>query len=116
MRLSAGIQLAALLAILSLPARADERIEGAVIDTRVTYCEAGKGASCKGSLTLQRELRGQRETMTIEVPLGTPISRGCQAVPLHRLGGRTVIVTEDDGSGAPVAKAIEALDSADAAC
>lgn len=113
------IALPAVLAVLlqAAPlAHADERIRGTVIDTRVTYCESGRPSSCKGTLQLLRDAAGWRETLTIDVPLGTPISRGCQAVPLHRLGGQTVIVTEDAASGARVARAIEAVESTDGAC
>ncbi|HEY5896060.1 MAG TPA: hypothetical protein VIV54_00725 [Burkholderiales bacterium] len=106
------ILLAAALIQLTFPVQADERIEGSVLDTTVTYCEGGKHASCIGRLTLQRDVDGRRETMTIRVPLGTPISCGADAMFLHRLRGRTVIVTED----ARVAKAIETVEAPTSAC
>jgi hypothetical protein len=116
MKLLAAIPLTVVLAVLSLPARADERIEGAVIGTRVSYCEAGKPASCKGTLTLQRDLHGRREMLAIRVPLGTPISCGAGTLLLHRLQGKTVILTEDWEAGERVAKAIEALEGSPSAC
>lgn len=97
-------------------AQAEERIEGTVVDAKATYCGAGKREGCTGRLTLRREYGGRPETLTIQVPLGTPVSRGCDAVRLRRLVGQTVIVTEACMTNAHVAKAIESAESAESAC
>lgn len=115
MRFPALLALAALAAS-PLFGRAEERVHGMVLDTRVTYCEAGKPSTCKGSLVLRRDPGEQPRTVTIDVPLGTPISRGCEAVPLHRLQGRPVIVTQSAAPHARVARAVESAEFPAGAC
>ena len=113
-----GFAAAVLLALLQQApaAAADERIEGAVLETTLTHCEATKRGGCSGTLTLQGNVGGKIQTLAIKVPLGTPISRGCETVPLHGLKGKTVIITEVIESSARVARAIEVLEKADSAC
>lgn len=89
-------------------ALADERVEGVVHATRVTHCDTTRRGGCAGTLSL-RPTRGDGGELTIEVPLGTPISRGGEHVLLHNLNGRTVIVTLTLEGGGPVALAIQAV-------
>jgi hypothetical protein len=93
--------------LLAAAALADERIEGIVRDAVVTHCDATRRGACAGTLTLERRAGGRTETLTIEVPLGTPISRESERVLLHKLEGKTVIVTQTAGRGARVARAIQ---------
>jgi hypothetical protein len=95
--------------LLAQAARAEERIEGIVRDAVVTHCDATRRGGCAGTLTLERRAGGRAETLTIEVPLGTPISREGERVLLHKLEGKTVIVTQIAGRGARVARAIQLL-------
>lgn len=95
---------------------AEQRIEGTVVDMKVTYCEAAKSAGCTGDITLQTSANGASHMLTIKVPLGTPITQDCQAVPLHSLGGKAVIVTETGQRAAPRASAITVPDSMDITC
>jgi hypothetical protein len=109
LRIAASIVLAAAL----LPAAlADERIEGAVRGTHVTYCDAPKLGSCAGTLTIERRSGSRVETLSIRVPFGTPISRACDIVPLQTLEGKTVIVTGFTEGSVRVAKAIEVQEEA----
>ncbi len=108
----------ALLLLLAPAARADKRIEGIVRDTVVTHCDATRRGGCAGRLMLERGAGGRMEILTIEVPLGTPISHDGEHVLLHALEGMSVIVTQATGRGGRVARAIqvdEASDSAPAA-
>lgn len=114
----AALSALAALAALAPSAFADERIEGIVRDTVVTHCDATKRGGCAGTLTLERRAGGRTETLTIIVPLGTPISRAGEHVLLHALEGMSVIVTQTTGRGGRVALAIqveEALHSEPAA-
>jgi hypothetical protein len=87
-------------------ALADERVEGVVHATWVTHCDATKRGGCAGTLSL-RPTHGVGPALTIQVPLGTPISRGGEHVLMHSLNGRTVIVTLAAERGDPVARAIQ---------
>jgi hypothetical protein len=93
-------------------ALSEERIAGIVRGTRVTHCDVTKRGGCAGTLTLQRA-GGKGEAMTIQVPLGTPISRGDERVFLHALTGKTVLVTLSADRGARVARAIEVAEPND---
>jgi hypothetical protein len=102
----------ALMVSLALPLRseADARIEGMVRDTVVTHCDASRQGGCAGTLRLERPSTGDIETVTIKVPLGTPISRGVETVLLHSLEGQRVLVTQVWDGGARVARAVEVAD------
>jgi hypothetical protein len=88
------------------PPREEERIQGTVVDATASYCEPKKVQGCTGTLTLA----ARDKTLTIKVPLGTPISAGCDALPFGALPGRQVTVTEVSGLRGPVATAISAAD------
>jgi len=92
-------------------ALAEERIEGIVRDTVVTHCDATRRGGCAGTLTLERSAGGRTETLTINVPLGTPISRAGEHVLLHSLEGMRVIVTQTIGRGGRIARAIQVDDA-----
>ena len=99
----------ALMVSLAFPLRgeADARIEGVVRDTVVTHCDASRQGGCAGTLMLERRSAGGIETVTIKVPLGTPISRGFERVLLHSLEGLNAVVTQFDDGGTRVARAIQ---------
>ena len=99
---------AALFAAMLQPAipAAEERIEGIVRDTVVTHCDTTRRGGCAGALTLERRATGNIETLSINVPLGTPISRGAERALLHTLEGKRVIVTQITDRGSRVARAI----------
>lgn len=110
MRSIAGLLVASAISALlplALAAPADERIEGIVRGTVVTHCDATRRGGCAGTLTLERNTGGTMENLTINVPLGTPISRGGERVLLHALEGQTVIVTQINERGGRVARAIQ---------
>ncbi|MGH8691616.1 MAG: hypothetical protein ACREUS_11380 [Burkholderiales bacterium] len=86
---------------------ADERVEGIVRDTVVTHCDATRRGGCAGTLRLQRRASAGAETLTITVPLGTPISRDGERALLHSLDGKAVIVTLSGRRSSLVARAIE---------
>jgi hypothetical protein len=91
----------------ALPRSGDERrIAGKVIDARATYCEPKKADGCTGEVTLGR---ANGESLRIRVPLGTPISSGCDVLSLGELPGRRVVVTETNDGHGPVALAISTL-------
>jgi hypothetical protein len=92
---------------------ADERVRGTVLETTTSYCEPTKRGGCSGTLTLQGDQDGKLEMLVIKVPLGIPISRGCDAVLLHRLTGKEVIITEGAETPARVARSIEVVDKDD---
>ena len=96
----------------ALPRSGDERrIQGTVLDAQATYCEPRKSDGCTGSVRLDRAEGGARETLEIKVPLGTPISAGCEALSLGELPGRRVVVTEVEQGRSRVALAISAADA-----
>ena len=98
----------------ALPRSGDERrIEGTVLDARATYCEPKKSDGCTGSVRLGRAEGAARETLEIRVPLGTPISAGCEVLSLGELPGRQVIVTEVEQGRSRIALAISAADAAE---
>ena len=107
----AGLAISTLLQ-LALAALADERIEGIVRDAVVTHCDAPRRGGCAGTLTLERRADERIETLTINVPLGTPISRAGERVLLHALEGMSVIVTQTAGRGGRVARAIQVAETA----
>ena len=80
------------------------------------YCDAAKSLGCTGVLTLQTLTDGKSSALRITVPLGTPITQACQAVPLHSLGGKKVIVTQAVEHAARLALAIGVPDPRDSAC
>ncbi|HEX7055081.1 MAG TPA: hypothetical protein VF211_14245 [Burkholderiales bacterium] len=88
------------------PQPKEERVRGIVLAAEPTYCEPRRVQGCSGKLTLG----SQDETLTIRIPLGTPITAGCDALAFGELPGRRVVVTEVEEPGGPVAKAISALD------
>jgi hypothetical protein len=91
----------------ALPRSGDERrVAGKVIDARATYCEPKKADGCTGEVTLGR---ANGESVKIKVPLGTPISSGCEVLSLGELPGRHVVVTETNDRGGPIALAISTL-------
>jgi hypothetical protein len=100
-----------LLALLShAPAGfAQEKIEGKVVGTRLTHCDMNvKIGGCAGTLTMESRADGKTEEIQVEVPLGTPITRGSETVYLPALRGKTVVITHVREKNLRVAKAIEA--------
>jgi hypothetical protein len=96
----------------SLPDKSQlRRLHGTVVGTHATYCEPKKEDGCTGTLTLERPRGWRRELLTIRVPLGTPISNGCQALWLGQLEGRRVTVTEAEEATGLVARAVTAPDA-----
>ena len=85
----------------------ERRIEGTVLGAKATYCELPAG--CTGTVTV--ELSRTERVLAIRVPLGTPVSAGCHAVPFGSLHGQRVIVTEVDDASGPTARAISAKDA-----
>jgi hypothetical protein len=88
-------------------ALADERIEGVVRHTTVAHCDATKAGGCAGTLIMERQTDGKAGPLTVRVPLGTPISCGNDNVHLHRLHGKTVVVTLISDSNGTVARAVQ---------
>jgi hypothetical protein len=86
------------------------RLDGTVVGAQATHCEPKKEDGCSGTLTLERP-GGWRRELTIRVPLGTPITNGCQALWLAELEGRRVTVTETEEATGPVARAVTAPDA-----
>lgn len=84
---------------------AERRIDGTVLDAQATYCEPTKEGGCTGTLVLDTG-RAHDSSVTVKVPLGTPISNGCEILAFGDLEGRRVTVTEVDGSTGPVALAV----------
>lgn len=100
----------ALLTLLSHPqvAFAQERIEGKVVGTKLTHCDMNvKIGGCAGTLTMERKADGKSEEINVDVPLGTPITRGSETMYLPALRGKTAVVTHIMEKNARVAKSIE---------
>jgi hypothetical protein len=91
-----------------LPPADEQKVEGKVLSARATHCEPNKSLACTGTLTLATGATRR----TIQVPLGTPIIAGCQALSLGELPGREVVVTKVDRLRGPVATAISAAGNA----
>lgn len=88
------------------PPAEEERLQGTVVAAAAHYCEPKKTQGCTGTLTLDSD----DELLTIRIPLGTPITAGCDTLAFGELPGRRVVVTEVGEASGPVAKAISALD------
>lgn len=56
---------------------------------------------------MERAAGGGVETLTVRVPLGTPISCGSEVVRLHTLQGKAVVATLVSDRNGPVARAIQ---------
>ena len=89
------------------PPPGEERVHGTVVAAAARYCEPTRAQGCTGTLTLDT----QNERRTIRIPLGTPITQGCEPLAFGELPGRDVVVTEIDEPSGPVARAISALDA-----
>lgn len=87
-----------------------EKIEGKVVGTKLTHCDMNvKIGGCAGTMKLERKAGDKAEELTINVPLGTPITRGSETVYLPALRGKTVVVTQVTEKNERVAKAIELI-------
>lgn len=86
------------------PPAEEERVKGTVVAATATYCEPKKTQGCTGTLTLD----SHDETRVIRIPLGTPITDGCEVLPFGDLPGKRVVVTQIDDASGPVARAISA--------
>ncbi|HEX7073712.1 MAG TPA: hypothetical protein VF226_06680 [Hyphomicrobiaceae bacterium] len=99
---------ASLLLLVQTPAFSEEKTEGKVVGTRLTHCDMNvKIGGCAGTMKLERTAGEKKEELSFNVPLGTPITRGSEAVYLPALRGRTVVVTHVTEKNERVAKAIE---------
>ena len=94
------------------PPGEEERVKGTVVAATATYCEPKKTQGCTGTLTLDSHY----ETRVIRIPLGTPITDGCEVLPFGDLPGKRVVVTQVEQGGAPVAMAVSADGQGDGAC
>ena len=90
------------------PPPPEQRVHGTVVAAAARYCEPKKAQGCTGTLTLD----SRSERRTIHIPLGTPITAGCEPLAFGELPGRDVVVTEIDEPSGPVAKAISTVDAA----
>jgi hypothetical protein len=81
----------------------EERVAGTVVAARATYCEPKKQDGCTGTLVLDTAAESARK---VRIPLGTPISDGCEVLSFGELEGRQVVVTEVDEPGGPIALAV----------
>lgn len=87
---------------------AQEKIEGKVVGTKLTHCDMNvKIGGCAGTLTMERKAGGKSEEINVDVPLGTPITRGSETMYLPALRGKTAVVTHIMEKNARVAKSIE---------
>ncbi len=86
------------------PPPEEERVHGTVVAAAARYCEPTRAQGCTGTLTLDV----QNHRRTIRIPLGTPITEGCEPLAFGELPGRDVVVTEIDQPSGPVAKAVTA--------
>ena len=87
---------------------AQDRIEGRVVGTKLTHCDMNvKIGGCAGTLTMERKAGGKTEELIVNVPLGTPITRGSETVLLSALRGKTVLITHVIEKNERIAKAIE---------
>ena len=58
-------------------AHAQEKVEGKVVSTKLTHCDMNvKIGGCAGTFTMERKAEGKNEELKVNVPLGTPITRG----------------------------------------
>jgi len=103
---------ALLLAFLSggaAQAEVEKKVEGRVLQVRVTLCQY-KPRGCAGYFVLDAMREGRREQLTVQVRLGVPIRNGEDYVLLATLPGRVVSVTHVVENGAIVARSIEVLE------
>ncbi|OGA47221.1 MAG: hypothetical protein A3F74_16550 [Betaproteobacteria bacterium RIFCSPLOWO2_12_FULL_62_58] len=85
---------------------ADERIEGKVTGTRLTACQFKPGG-CEGTLTMETNVGGKIQEVTIKVPLGTMIKLGNEVVYLPATRGKIVAVTHVTERTEKIARTIE---------
>lgn len=88
------------------PPPEEERVHGTVVAAEAHHCEPKKTQGCTGTLTLE----SHNELLTIRIPLGTPITAGCDVLAFGDLPGRRVVVTEVEERTGPVARAVSAVD------
>ncbi len=88
-----------------------ERVEGAVVGTKLIRCSFKPGG-CEGNLVLEMQQGDKKEQLTIKVPLGTQIKKGNDDIYLPALRGNLVVVTHVSDNGEKVAKSIEVIKSA----
>lgn len=86
----------------------EQRLQGAVLSTRVTLCEL-KPRGCAGYMIVQTDPTGGRERVTVQVRLGVPIREGETYVALATLDGRAVSVVYVNEKGRLIARSIEVL-------
>lgn len=87
---------------------AREKVDGKVVSTKLTHCDMNvKVGGCAGTLTLQTQASGDKQELSINVPLGTPITRAGETMYLPALRGKNVVVTHVMDKSERVAKAIE---------
>jgi hypothetical protein len=87
-------------------AGAEQRIQGTVLQTRVTLCQF-KPRGCAGFMVMELAREGRREQVTVQVRLGVPIRHEEDYVLLATLRGSVVSVVHVIEKGAIVAKSIE---------
>lgn len=102
------------LASLALPmavaaqAISEQKIEGAVLQTRVTLCQL-RPRGCAGYMILDAARQGGRERVLVQVRLGVPITRDERDVALAVLAGSKVSVVYVAEKGGIVARSIKVL-------
>lgn len=102
-----GVVLAgALLLATATGAAAEERLEGKVTGTKLTRCDFKPGG-CEGTMVLETSATGKTESVSVKVPLGTPIRKGADTVYLPALRGSRVELGYVTEKGEKVARSID---------
>ena len=97
--------------VFAAPAIAQEKIEGKVLQTKLTACEFKPG-SCAGSMVIEADRQGKPEQVTVQVRLGVPIKHGGEYLYLPALRGSVVSVAHVNEKGEFVAKSIDVVKKA----
>ena len=93
------------------PALAQEKIEGKVLQTKLTACELKPGG-CAGSMVIEVDRQGKLEQVTVQVRLGVLIRHGNEYLYLPALRGSVVSVAHVTEKGEFVAKSIDVVKKA----
>ena len=104
--MSGLVALALTLATLPVLSLAEEKIEGKVVRTTLTACEAKPGG-CEGTLALETTIQGKPSQVIFKVVKGTFIKKGGDYIFLPATQGSTVVITYVTEKGEKVARLIE---------
>ena len=105
--------LATIAALAPTASIADEKLEGKVVGTNLTFCQPRpNGGGCAGTLTLETKADGTAQKVAIKVVADTIIRKGNDYLLLPATQGNSVVVSFVTGKGEKVAKSVDVISAA----